>query len=156
MPITISGSGITSSEIASNTITSGNLADGTITNADINASAAFSIELKDYSETYNGSSGNGSITLDLENGNVFQHTASAGNVIFVFSNPPTSGKAGSFTLLWIQDSTDRTITWPISVKWAGGTAPTVTSGAGKKDLYTFTTWDAGTTWYGMQAAADLS
>jgi hypothetical protein len=40
MAITINGSGITSSEIASNTITSGNLADGTITNADINASAA--------------------------------------------------------------------------------------------------------------------
>ncbi len=40
MAITISGSGITSSEIASNTITSGNLADGTILNADINASAA--------------------------------------------------------------------------------------------------------------------
>jgi hypothetical protein len=39
MAITINGSGITSSEIASNTITSGNLADGTITNADINASA---------------------------------------------------------------------------------------------------------------------
>ncbi len=40
MAITISGNGITSSEIASNTITSGNIADGTITNADINASAA--------------------------------------------------------------------------------------------------------------------
>jgi hypothetical protein len=40
MAITISGNGITSSEIASNTITSGNLADGTILNADINASAA--------------------------------------------------------------------------------------------------------------------
>ena len=112
-------------------------------------------ELKDYAETYNASSGSGSTTLDLSNGNVFQHTASGGNVTFVFSNPPASGKAGSFTLKWIQDSSDRTITWPNSVDWAGGSAPSVTSGSAKVDVYTFFTVDGGTTWYGFQAGADL-
>ena len=113
-------------------------------------------EIKDYAETYNASSGSGSTTLDLTTGNVFQHTASGGNVTFVFSNPPASGKAGSFTLKWIQDSSDRTITWPASVDWAGASAPSVTSGSAKVDIYTFTTFDAGTTWYGFQAGADLS
>jgi len=111
-------------------------------------------ELRDYAESYTASSG-GNVTLDLANGNVFQHTASGGNVEFTFSNPPGSGKGGSFTLKWIQDSSDRTITWPSSVDWAGGSAPSVTSGSAKVDVYTFFTVDGGTIWYGFQAGADL-
>ena len=111
--------------------------------------------IKDYAESYNASSGNGSTTLDLSTGNVFQHTASGGNVTFVFSNPPASGRAGSFTLKWIQDSSDRTITWPGSVDWAGGSAPDVTSGNAKVDIYTFFTVDGGTIWYGFQAGAEM-
>ena len=113
------------------------------------------VELKDYAETYNASSGTGSTTLDLSTGNVFQHTADGGNVTFVFSNPPGSGNGGSFTLKWIQDSSDRTITWPGAVDWAGGSAPDVTSGSAKVDIYTFFTVDGGTIWYGFQAGADL-
>ena len=112
-------------------------------------------EIKDYSESYTASSGTGTVTLDLTNGNVFQHTASGGNVTFAFSNPPASGKAGSLTLKWIQDSSDRTITWPGSVDWAGGSAPSVTSGSAKVDVYTFFTVDGGTIWYGFQAGADM-
>jgi len=113
-------------------------------------------EIKDYAETYNASSGTGTVDLDLTTGNVFQHTASGGNVTFTFSNPPATGKAGSFTLKWVQDASDRTITWPATVDWAGGSAPDVTSGSGKVDMYVFTTFDAGTTWYGFQSGADLS
>lgn len=112
-------------------------------------------EIKDYSETYNASSGSGTVTLDLSTGNVFQHTASGGNVTFVFSNPPASGSGGSFTLKWIQDSSDRTATWPGTADWAGGTAPTLTSGSGKVDMFTFVTFDAGATWYGFTAGQDL-
>lgn len=126
---------------------------GTLSMADNIVSRA---EIKDYSETYNASSGTGTVDLDLTTGNVFQHTASGGNVTFTFSNPPATGKAGSFTLKWVQDSSDRTITWPASVDWAGGSAPDVTSGSAKVDMYVFTTFDAGTTWYGFQAGADLS
>ena len=111
--------------------------------------------IKDYAESYNASSGSGTVTLDLSTGNVFQHTASGGNVTFAFSNPPSSGNAGSLTLKWIQDSSNRTITWPGSVDWAGGSAPAVTSGSAKVDIYTFFTVDGGTIWYGFQAGADL-
>ena len=113
-------------------------------------------ELRDYSESYNASTGTGTVTLDLTNGNVFQHTADGGNVTFAFSNPPASGKTGSLTLKWIQDSSNRTITWPGAVDWAGGSAPSVTAGSGKVDVYTFFTVDGGTIWYGFQAGADLS
>ena len=112
-------------------------------------------KLKDYAESYTASSGSGSTTLDLANGNVFQHTASGGNVTFVFSNPPGSGNAGSLTLKWIQDSSNRTITWPTTVDWAGGSAPDVTSGSAKVDVYTFFTVDGGTIWYGFQSGADM-
>ena len=111
--------------------------------------------IKDYAESYTATSGTGTVDLDLTDGNVFQHTANGGNVTFTFSNPPASGNAGSFTLKWIQDSSDRTISWPGTVDWAGGSAPDVTSGSAKVDVYTFFTVDGGTTWYGFQAGADL-
>ena len=169
---------------ASGKWTATNIANDTITNTQINASAAIDAskttalplaggtmtgeinaadqlvtrpEIKDYSETYNASTGNGTVDLDLTTGNVFKHTASGGNVTFTFSNPSASGKSCSFTLIWVQDSSDRTITWPAAVDWKdAGTAPSVTSGSAKVDIYTFFTVDAGTTWYGFQAGADMA
>jgi hypothetical protein len=58
-------------------------------------------------------------------------------------------------LIWTQDSSDRTIAWPASVDWAGGSAPDVTSGAAKIDIYTFFTLDEGTIWYGFQPGAEM-
>lgn len=43
-----------------------------------------------------------------------------------------------------------TITYPSSVKWAGGTAPSAPAN-GEKDVYNFFTLDGGTTYYGFQA-----
>ena len=91
----------------------------------------------------------------VEEGNVFQCNPNQ-NTTFTFSNPPISGRSGAFTLVWFQDSTDRTITWPGAVDWPGGSAPDVTSGSGKCDIYTFFTLDAGTTWFGFQAGAEMS
>ena len=112
-------------------------------------------EIKDYSETKTALSAAATVDIDLENGNVFTLTADQ-NTTFTFSNPSPTGKSCSFTLVWTQDSSDRTIAWPASVDWAGGSAPDVTSGAAKVDIYTFFTLDAGTIWYGFQAGADMS
>lgn len=113
-------------------------------------------QLKNYSETLvTGNSGT-AYTVDLTNGNVFKITMT-GNCTFTFSNPPASGKAGSFTLILIQDATgSRTATWPASVDWAGGTAPTLTTTATTgTDVLTFITTDGGTTWYGFAAGLDM-
>lgn len=112
-------------------------------------------EIKDYSETKTALSPAATVDIDLTSGNVFTLTADQ-NTTFTFSNPSPTGKACSFTLIWTQDSSDRTITWPGTVDWAGGSAPSVTSGAAKIDVYTFFTLDAGTIWYGFQAGADMS
>jgi hypothetical protein len=89
-----------------------------------------------------------SSTLDLSTGNVFSDAPSA-NVTYVFSNPPASGTAYGFTLK-VTPSATVTITWPTSVDWAGGTAPTAPA-SGETDIFAFYTQDGGTTYYGFQA-----
>jgi len=111
-------------------------------------------EIKDYSETKVALSAAATVDIDLTGGNVFTLTPDQ-NTTFTFSNPSPTGKSCSFTLIWTQDSSDRTIAWPGTVDWAGGSAPDVTSGSGKIDIYTFFTVDAGTIWYGFQAGADM-
>ena len=111
-------------------------------------------ELKDYSETKVALSAAATVDIDLTTGNVFTLTPDQ-NTTFTFSNPSPTGKSCSFTLVWTQDSSDRTIAWPASVDWAGGSAPDVTSGSAKVDIYAFFTMDAGTIWYGFQPGADM-
>ena len=111
-------------------------------------------ELKDYSETKVALSAAATVDIDLTTGNVFTLTPDQ-NTTFTFSNPSPTGKSCSFTLVWTQDSSDRTIAWPASVDWAGGSAPDVTSGSAKVDIYAFFTIDEGTIWYGFQPGADM-
>ena len=113
-------------------------------------------ELKDYAESHVAANSTATYTIDLENGNVFEITLTA-DCTFTFSNPPVSGKAGSFTLVLKQDGTGGWApTWPASVDWAGGSAPTLTSTASAVDILTFLTTDGGTTWYGFLAGLDFS
>jgi len=106
-------------------------------------------EIKDYAETRTTpSSSSGTLTLNLENGNVFEVTLTENVTTLTLSNPPASGKAGSLTLILKQDATGgRTFAWPAAVKSAGGTDPTISSAANAVDIYTLLTTDAGTTWY---------
>lgn len=88
----------------------------------------------------------GTIGIDLANGNMHYGTL-AGNTTFTFTGA-TNGSECEFVLSITQDSTPRTITWPASVKWAGGVAPTLSTGSGAIDQFVFRTRDGGTTWYG--------
>jgi hypothetical protein len=114
------------------------------------------VKLKDYSETTVIANTGATYTIDLESGNVFNLTLTD-NCTYTFSNPPASGSAGAFTLIQNQDGTgSRTVTWPASVEWAGGSAPTITSTASSTDVFTFITTDGGTTWYGFTGGQDFS
>ena len=105
--------------------------------------------LKDYGETKVAMAAH---AVDLSLGNVQTYTLS-GNQTLTFTNPPASGTSGSFTLL-VTNGGSATLTWPTSVDWAGGTAPTLT--ASGIDAMVFTTIDGGTIWYGFAAGLDLS
>jgi hypothetical protein len=105
-------------------------------------------EICDYSETVaTPSISSGTLTLNLETANVFNVTHNANITTLTISNPPASGKCGSFTLHLTQDATGgRTLTMPASVKWSGGTAATISTTASKRNKFVFDTIDGGTTW----------
>jgi hypothetical protein len=68
------------------------------------------------------------------------------------------GQPTSITMRLGQDgSGGRTVEWPPSttLKWAGGSQPTLTSAAGREDWFTFVTLDGGTTWAGFVVARDV-
>ncbi|MDB2415359.1 DUF2793 domain-containing protein [Rickettsiales bacterium] len=113
-------------------------------------------ELKDVAYSLNSNATSGaSATIDLENGNIHDITLTD-NCTFTFSNPPATGRAGSFTLFLRQDATGgRTTTWPASVDWAGGSPPTLTTSANAVDILEFITIDGGTIWNGFVKGADV-
>jgi hypothetical protein len=86
------------------------------------------------------------LTLDLQSSAIFAVSLNANITTMTLSNPPSSGFAASFVLEFTADGTARTVTWPAAVKWAGGTAPTLTSTNAKKDAFVFYTYDGGTTY----------
>ena len=88
-------------------------------------------------------------TLDLSNGNFVTATLT-GNASWAFNlgSVPT-GDTVAFTLHLTNDATaGRTITWPASVVWPNGVVPTRTTTANRTDVYTFYTFNGGSTWYG--------
>lgn len=90
-------------------------------------------------------------TLDLNDANFFSATLDQA-CTFTFADPPDSGDFGTF-VLELTNGGAFTITWPASVDWPGGTAPTLT--ASGKDQLVFTTRDGGTTWFGFVAGLDI-
>lgn len=61
---------------------------------------------------------------------------------------PSSLGAGAISFTAILTNAGAFTATFTGVKWAAGTAPTLTSGAGKIDIFSFITIDGGTTWYG--------
>lgn len=69
---------------------------------------------------------------------------------------PTAAAGKSFTVILIQDATgSRTVTWPGTVVWPAGTAPTLTTTATKRDVFTFMCAD-GTNWLGFTAGQNYA
>lgn len=90
------------------------------------------------------------ITLDLANGTV-QIITLTGNATITM---PTATSGKSFLLMLKQDGTgSRTVTWS-TVKWPGGTAPTITSTASKQDIFSF--FADGTNWYGATVSQNYT
>ena len=107
-------------------------------------SSAGTVSLQnDYQEkayTANTSTG---LTISLANGTIQILTLTATTTLTM----PTAVAGKSFVIYLKQDGTgSRTVTWT-TVKWPGGTAPTITSTASKMDIYSF--FSDGTNWYGV-------
>ena len=96
-----------------------------------------------YTETPFSANSSTAITLALTNGTV-QIITLTGNATITM---PTAVSGKSFIMFLKQDATgSRTVTWS-TVKWAGGTAPTITSTASRQDILSF--FSDGTNWFGV-------
>ena len=91
----------------------------------------------------------GVLALNCALGNVFHVSLNAAITSLTFSNIPASGSAFGLTLILAMNGTSYSITWPASVKWPSGTAPTLTSTNLKSDIIVLTTVDGGTVWFAM-------
>ena len=105
-----------------------------------------------YTEELVSASTSTAYTINLANGSV-QYLTLTGNCTYTFPTP-VAGK--SFTLVQKQDATgSRTVTWPASVKWPAGTAPTITATASKADKFVFTAIDS-SSWLGSVAGQNYT
>lgn len=112
--------------------------------------------LLDYAIKHNSiSSSSGTLTVDLTTGNSFVTTLTENVSTVTLSNPPATGTYGQFVIKIIQDGAGGafTVTWPSSVIWPSGTAPTITTTNGAIDEITLRTIDAGTEWRGSFSQA---
>jgi hypothetical protein len=95
-----------------------------------------------YVETLYSANTSTAITISLANGTV-QNLTLTGNATITM---PTAVAGKSFIIILSQDGTgSRTVTWS-TVSWPSATAPTITTTASKKDIYSF--FSDGTSWYG--------
>ena len=94
----------------------------------------------------------GATTINLLNGNYFSATI-AGATTWTFSNPLASPNACGF-VIELTGAGGSSITWPGTVRWPGGTAPTLTANATAVDVLVFITDDGGTNWRGVASMLD--
>jgi hypothetical protein len=94
----------------------------------------------------------GTLTLSLNTANVFTVSLNANITTLSLSSLPAGTVVYSLVLQFTADGTARAVTWPASVKWPGGAAPTLTSTLNKVDTFVLMTPDSGTTYFGFVSA----
>jgi len=126
------------------------LTNKTLTSPTINTGVLSNPTVTNYVETPFTANSSTAITLALTNGTV-QIITLTGNATITM---PTATSGKSFIMFLKQDATgSRTVTWS-TVKWAGGTAPTITSTASRQDILSF--FADGTNWYGVVVAQNYT
>jgi hypothetical protein len=88
------------------------------------------------------------VTIDWSLGSTAYMTFDDASVAVTFTNP-VAGQV--YRLLAIQNAGSQVFTWTTTVKWRGGSAPTLSTAAGARDILTFVYINGA--WYGDIAAA---
>lgn len=140
---------ITNTTNATSTVTGAlQVAGGIATNRDIFSNG--NIQADSYTGSiYSNATVTGSISLDLSQANYFKLTFTGGTTISFINT------ASSNSQVFVISSTNGgaySLIWPTSVKWPGGSAPTLTSAG--TDILVFSTDDGGTTVRGVLSQAD--
>jgi len=92
----------------------------------------------------------GTTTINLSTGNVIYFTQDTDTTV-AFANTESVQEV-RFIRVKDDTTTARTITWPASIIWDGGTTPTLIDSSSANDVHMFnlTTRDQGVTWYGYE------
>lgn len=102
----------------------------------------FSIDTKTSTSTSGGNSASNFVNIALVT-----------NLTIDIASGMDSGYS-SVVYLKVSNTGSYTVTWDSGIKWAGGTAPTVTTGVGSVDVFQFTR--LADTWYGSIVGQDFS
>ena len=88
-------------------------------------------------------------TIDIGSGNLVYLNQSANTTIGL----GTTGTTNELYIVRVKDATNtaRTITWPSTIVWDGGSEPTLSSKSEYTQVFKLTTRDNGATWYGYQS-----
>lgn len=161
----IAAAAVTEAKIGTAAVTEAKIADGAIGASKLQPGIPINMqdavlnapELRDFSETSpTASISSGTLVLDLESGNVFEVTLTQNVTSLVLANPPAAGRAGSCTLIVRQGGAGgRSLAWQGSIRWPGGTSPSITSTANAIDVFSLITRDGGATWYGFLGGQDF-
>jgi hypothetical protein len=120
------------------------------------ASGTTSITLKGYKDfIVTNTNVSGANTVDLSVSNWYKYTLT-GSPTITFANAPAVGNGGTVTIVTIQGSGGgKNITWGNTIYWAGGQVPPASNAAtGNTDIWTFFTFDGGSTYIGTLAVKD--
>lgn len=110
-------------------------------------------------------SSSNSITLSVNEANTFLHTTTENVSKFILQGL-TSGSSASFTIKIVQNSTSANTVAidtfetaggvSIPVYWPGGVVPTMTNAVNAIDVYSYITFDGGTSLYGVVGGQNFS
>jgi hypothetical protein len=95
--------------------------------------------------------GSGAKDLNMATAQVFTFTPT-GNTTFTFSGVPATATTAFGFVLKLTNGGAFTMTWPVTVTWANGLAPSLT--AAGTDILVFFTTDNGASWSATVAIAD--
>lgn len=105
--------------------------------------------ITNYTETTYTANSSTAITLSLANGTIQDITLTGICTVTM----PAAAVGKSFLMYVRTGAGGYTITWS-TVKWSGGTAPTLTSTASRLDIFSF--FSDGTNWYGVTAGQNYT
>ena len=133
------GTGVTSSTGSGSVVLS---ISPTLTTPTLTTPVLTNPTVTNYVETSRVNTAGTAVTIDLANGTFQQFTISGGNATITM---PSAVAGKSFILILTQDTTSRTVTWS-TVVWPSATAPTISTGSGKRDIFSF--FSDGANWFG--------
>jgi hypothetical protein len=122
--------------------------------ADFNKNTIYRPTLQWYNEPFSTLSvdvGNSTLTLDLSIAQVFVVTLNTNITSLNIINADTTVNTRTigFTLILKMNTPTATVAWGSKVRWAGGVAPTLSTGAGKVDVFSFVTVDNAVSFFGF-------